>query len=309
MVTMSGVLVLKEFGGSPAEDVKAWVADAQRAVLAAGLDAALIEDGEGAEAKRTAMQRRAAAALMGKLVGAAGDFGRSMSVSQSASPQSLFTALSEAFARVSVVSDAYAELLSYRRLHGISVNQVFAHTAYLCDRVSADMPAAQRLHHVIQCLGPLGLDVLAQGMPASWDAALASARNIEVAQAGRKGVSTTGVPASGVSAAAVQGVAGVSDDALRTLIRAELAHLLGSRGNGSSAGSGGGGGGGSGARRAGGGRAGGGSARGGGYTWVDGQPVCNLCQQVGHMRRDCPSRPAVPSVAAVAPAAAPPFRQ
>ena len=169
------------------------------------------------------------------------------------------------------------------------------------------MPAAQRLHHVIQCLGPLGLDVLAQGMPASWDAALASARNIEVAQAGHKGVSA-GVSESGVSAAAVQGVAGVSDDVLRTLIRAELAHVLGSRGNGGSAGSGGGAGG-SGARRAGGGRAGGGSARGGGYTWVDGQPVCNLCQQVGHMRRDCPSRPAVPSVAAVAPAAAPPFRQ
>jgi len=61
-------------------------------------------------------------------------------------------------------------------------------------------------------------------MPASWDAALASARNIEVAQAGHKGVSA-GVSESGVSAAAVQGVAGVSDDVLRTLIRAELAHV------------------------------------------------------------------------------------
>lgn len=281
------------FSGTAAEDVTIWVADAKRALVAANLDAATEQD----DAKRALLDRRAAAALVGALDGAALNAARLLSDADLIKPSVLFEHLVGIFGTVATVHAAYAALHAYERPATSSTAEVYASVLVLCKKANPDMAASEKLVHFLRALGDVGKHVVSQGYPASLDAALKSARAIEAAGMGG-GTSHRPVAAASAQAApAPKGVVGAIHQSAPLMFPApvsgvssevgtssEVDRLIAAVGHLVQTQT---------ARAAP--RGGRGGRRGRGprtalpNNWAaNGQPICNTCGETGHMHRECP---------------------
>ena len=193
-------LTLRVFSGKASDNVDLWVAEAKRALVAAELDSAMLPEPakkdsttEAAHAAAVkALDRRAAAALVGFLSDAAAATGRSMSDADLASPAAFFKVLQERFQPAVSKLTALAKLKAFTRPPGASVNETWALLHELCITAQPSMPEADMVFHLMAALGPIGNQILAsRGEPTKLADVLAWARDIEAASQKGAGVAAT----------------------------------------------------------------------------------------------------------------------
>lgn len=302
-------LSLRVFAGAATDDVDMWIGEARRALVAANLDSTVVVGhvGESLEKKtqKAALDRRAAAALLGCLTDAAAAAGRTLAPDAATEPEVVYTLLREFFRKSTASLSKYLALCEFRRKPGMSVNQVHAFVLDLCQQVNPHMDEMQKVTYFLSALGPLGKQVISRGSPSKLADALSAARDIEAAGATPSAVAAAAVstlpPAVSQTAAA--------DPALNAML-AELLLLLKSQRASAAV-----------------------SGPSSGITPVpnaagrrrgpflanrftdEGIPICNHCHQAGHIRSACPVRAGLTATVGAPPSAGsagggnPSFRQ
>lgn len=280
---------IRAYSGASSEGpVSEWLAQADAALLAAGLDATRETDAD----KKAAIERRAAAAVLGGLTGPALKAVLTIAETDRKSPAVVFALLRDVFGQPSDLgrSDAYGALAGLVRRPTWSVSETYAEVLAACHRANPSMAQEEKIIHLLRVLGPTGAQVRAHhGFPASLAAAVSAARNLEETGATRGGGATTPARATVVQPWA-QPAPVPTDDHWRATLRTEIAAALATMRPPAIAAA-----------------TGPGTARTdasmtartrpmrrGPNEFRDGVPVCNRCRELGHIARECPRKGFLP---------------